>query len=181
MPGIWFKSTHNSKNFQNFHSNQLTSQKSVQNLDSNQLMTQWCYSFPVSVDLFWAFNFTVGLVPITFLGFPSSVDFVWPFLGFRLKYIHSDKLIWISSWLKQYLGDLNRFSSWFKRLFQELTQNQLKTQVDSEALIQIRLMTKNASRLFDSNQLMTQAKSICFWVDQWVISIFGGERFDIFL
>ena len=45
----------------------------------------------------------------------SSVNFVWPFKGFRLKCI-PDKLIRISSWLKQYLGNLNRFNSLLKRL-----------------------------------------------------------------
>ena len=47
-------------------------QETFQNLDSNQLMTQWCYSFPVSFDLFWAFNFTVDLVR-RFLGFSTQV------------------------------------------------------------------------------------------------------------
>ena len=122
MSEIWFISTHNSESFQNFDWNQLTTEKAFQNFDSNQLMSQWCYSFPVSVDLFWAFNFIV--------------DFVWPFWGFWLKYL-PDKLIWISSWLKQYLGDLNRFNSWLKRLFQELTHNQLMTQIDSQVLLQI--------------------------------------------
>ena len=41
LPEFWFKST-------------LT--KCFQNLDSNQLLTRWCYSFPVSHDLFWAFS-----------------------------------------------------------------------------------------------------------------------------
>ena len=43
--------------------------------------------------------------------------------------------------------------------FQEFTQNQLMTQVDSQILIQIDSQL-SASQFFDSNELMTQVKSI---------------------
>ena len=66
-------------------------------------------------DLFWA-------CPIRF-------SFVWPFWGFRPKCL-PEKLIRINSWLKQYLGELNRFSSWLKWLSRELTQSQLMTHAD---------------------------------------------------
>ena len=49
------------------------------------------------IDLFWISH--------------SSVAFVWTFLAFD-----SSAPIRISSWLKQYLKDLNRFNSWLKRV-----------------------------------------------------------------
>ena len=95
---------------------------------------------PSFVDLFWAFNFIVDLVYI-FLGFPLNADFAWPFLGL------SAQVIWFESTPR--LTDLNQLTSQAvsRRLesiqlvteaaFQELTQNQLMTQVDSQVLIQI--------------------------------------------
>ena len=136
--------------FQNFDSNRLTTQKTFQFFTQinlrlkrpsrilihihsrlkklsgiliwNQLMIQLYYYDTAYVpldmtwhDLFWA-------CPIWF-------SFVWPFGGFRPKCI-PEKLIQINSWLKQYLGELNRFSSWLKWLSRELTQSQLMTHAD---------------------------------------------------
>ena len=42
----------------------------------------------------------------------------------------------------------------------EFTQNQLTTQADSPGIDSDRHMTRNASPLFDSIQLLTQAKNI---------------------
>ena len=133
---IWFKLTHDSKSFQNFDSNQITTQKSFQNLDPNEFMTQWRYFFPVLYDHFWAFNFTADVVD--FWAFHLIVNFV-PVTSFRASDSSAffDELIWISSWLKQYFGDLNRFNPWLKRRLQELAQNLLMTQVNSLVLIQI--------------------------------------------
>ena len=44
-------------------------------------MTESCYSFPVSYDVFLAFNFTVDLVDL-FGPFDSGVDFIWPYFTF---------------------------------------------------------------------------------------------------
>ena len=98
---ILFKSTHKSKKktfrilnwINSWHNDAIHSQFHMTFFGhSTQLLTWW---------------------PI--LAFHSSVNFVWPFKGFRLKCI-PDKLIRISSWLKQYLGNLNRFNSLLKRL-----------------------------------------------------------------
>ena len=51
-----------------------------------------------------------------FCAFHSKVDFVWPFLGFSTQsaFLKIDSNHFMT--LKQYLGDLNRFNSWLKRL-----------------------------------------------------------------
>ena len=113
---MWFKSTRDSKSLQNFDSNQLTTQETFQNLDSNQLMTQWCYSFPVSFDIFWAFNFTV--------------DLVWPFWGFQLKSSIHMNFLRLSTQVPSRQTDLN----------------QLMTQAVSRSLEAIKLMTQRLSR-----------------------------------
>ena len=101
------------QSFQNFDSNQLTTLKTFQKLDLNQPMTLWIYSFPVSYDLFGGIQLYCW-PSWPFLGFPS-VDFMWPFWAFDSS-AFPDQLIWFSSWLKQYLGDLNLFNSWLKML-----------------------------------------------------------------
>ena len=109
---------------------------------------------PSFVDLFWAFNFIVDLVYL-FLGFPLNADFAWPFLGL------SAQVIWFES--NPRLTDLNQLTSQAvsRRLesiqlvteaaFQELTQNQLMTQVDSQVLIQIGSWLKMFTDFFYSS------------------------------
>ena len=94
LPEFWLKSVLDWKRFQN--------------LDSNQLMTQWCYSFPVSFDLFGAFNFIV--------------DSVWPFLGLLTQ---------VPFWQI----DLNQLMT--QAVSRRHESIQLMTQVDSQVLIQI--------------------------------------------
>ena len=67
------------KKLTEFYSNQLTTQKTFQNLDSNQLVTQWCNSFPVSFDLFGAFNLNVNW--LTFFKLSTKCDFRMTFWG----------------------------------------------------------------------------------------------------
>ena len=100
---------------------------------------------------------------------------VLPFLvGSRLKRL-PEILIQINSWLKHFLGELSRFISWLKHL----PWNRLAIQAGSPGIDSNQLMTrelpwesnqidstKNLS-LFGSNQLMTQAKNMRFWVDSW--------------
>ena len=75
----WFKSTEYSKCISEIFSNQLmTQKKNFQNLELNQLMTQWCYSFPVSYDLFWAFN--LFLKTFSFFGHSTQLLTWWPIL-----------------------------------------------------------------------------------------------------
>ena len=111
---VWFQSTHDSKSSQIFYSNQLTTQENFSE--------SWVESTHDSIMLFipsfvWHF---LGIEPYWWLGwlfwaFHSSVNFVWPFWAFDSS-AFPDKLIRISSWLKQYLGDLNRFNWWLKHL-----------------------------------------------------------------
>ena len=137
---FWFKSTNDSKNFQNFDSNQLMTQKAFWDIDSNQVMTEWFESIVDFVDVFRAFT-----------------QFRWPFLGlslnfvdifWALKFLDSNPLMtqavsisknWIESTHHDSSGIPSIYSDWF--------------------------MTQSASPFFDSNQLMTQGKSIWFWVD----------------
>ena len=125
------------KSFQNFDSNQLTAQKAFKNLDSNQPMTQWCYSFPVRLTFFFIIQLYCWL-GMTFFGFSTLLNSC-SFLSFRLKYL-PDNLMWISSWpssssIWETWVDSTHYS--IRRLFQESTQNQLMTQVDSQVFIQI--------------------------------------------
>ena len=97
-PEFWFKSTHDSKNF-------------------------W---FDSTHD--WMMLFILSFVwPIC--GIQLNYWLGWPFFGLSTQVLISydlfwafdskaapDKLIWISSWLKQHLVDLNRFNSWLKGL-----------------------------------------------------------------
>ena len=166
----WFKSTRDSKWISEIWS-QLTTQKGsriliqinsrlifFQNLDSNQLMAQWCYSFPVPCDLFWSFNWTIDLVDLLWT-FHSSLDFVWPFLGLRLKRL--PRANWFesshySTSISETWIDSTHDSSGFPWIDSESTH-------DSSGFPGIdpdKLMTQNASIFFNSNQLMTQAKYI---------------------
>ena len=128
------------KNSQNFHSNQLMTQKTFQNLDSNQLVTLWCYSFPVSYDLFWLSTLLLAWYDLLW-AFHSCVDFVWHFLGFRHKRLPRQTNL---SYLRTQAVSRRLESIQFMTqvAFHELTQNQLMTQVHSQILIQIDLWLK---------------------------------------
>ena len=167
--------THNG--FTRIDSNQLTNQSRFLKFDSNRLMTQKASRFFIQINsrlnklfrilirinswlndvihsLFvwplWAFNLTADLV-WTYWGFPLKFWLRMTFLAIRLKWL-PDKLIWIISWLKQYLGDLNRFNSWLKWI----QRHWFKSTHDSKCF-----------PILDSNQLMSQVKNILFWVDSW--------------
>ena len=139
--GIRFKSTHDSNGFQNFDSNrrtthkvfqsfdsnQLTTQKAVPNFDSDRLTTQTTFwNFDSNQLMTQSYHYDWVSVPLDLTSYDlfwaSSIgfDLVWPFLGFRLECL-PEKWIRINSWLKQYLGKLNQFNSWLKRLSRELT------------------------------------------------------------
>ena len=86
---------------------------------------------------------------ITFLGLPLKCLLCMTILCFRLKWL-PNKLTWIDSRRKQYLGDLNLFNSWLKRLY----RNWLRISSWSSGFPSIDsdwLMTQNASRFFYSN------------------------------
>ena len=72
--------------------------KTIRNIDSNQAMTQWFKPTVDFVDLF-------GL-SLSFLTFLAFIKFCRTFCVF-----HSNVLISINSWFKQYLKDSNRFNS----------------------------------------------------------------------
>ena len=119
---------------------QLTTQHGFLKFDSNLTSTQKASSILIQINyrLKKSESWFESIHDSMMLFIPS---FVWPyfsiqlccwlgwhFLGFRLKSwlrvtflgafdssAFPEKLIWISSWLKQYLGDLNRFNSWLKR------------------------------------------------------------------
>ena len=89
-----------------------------------------------------------------FLGFPLKRWLRMTFWGFRLKYL-LDKLIWISSWLKRYLGDL--FNPWLK----QLSRNWLRINSRLKWTPRYWFRSPHDSKCFPIfywNQLMTQAK-----------------------
>ena len=124
-------------------------------------MTQWCYPFPVSCDLFghsihWRIIWGLSIQVLT------SYDLFWAFDSSAFP----DKSIRISSWLKQYLGDLNRLNSWLK----QLSRNCLRINSWLKWIPRYWFRSTHDSEcfpIFDSNQLMTQAKNIWFWADSW--------------
>ena len=94
---------------------------------------------------------------IFFWLFHSSVDFVWPFRRLSTKLIRPDKFIWISSWLKQNLGDLNWFNSRLKRL----SRNWLRINSWLEWIPGYWFRWAHDSKclpIFDLSQLMTRRK-----------------------
>ena len=97
-------------------------------------MTQCCYSFTVSYDLFGAFNFTVGLADL--FGLSSQVLASYDFLGFRLKCLprQTDLNQIMTQTVSRRLESIQLMT---QTVFQELAQNQLMTQVDSHVLIKI--------------------------------------------
>ena len=63
-------------------------------------------------------------------------SFVWPFLAFPLKCL-SEKLIRISSWLKQYLRNLHRFNWWHDRTSRNWLRTNSWLRWNPRVLIQI--------------------------------------------
>ena len=149
-----------SKRFQNFDSNQLTTQKN-HNLDSDQLVTQRCYSFPVSHDLFLGIQLYCCLGMTCFGAFHSSVDFVWLFWAF-------DSSAFPTNWFES-AHDSSSIS-------ETLESIQLMTQQTFQELTRINPWLKWIPRywfrwthdskcfpiFFHSNQLMTQRKKIFY-------------------
>ena len=120
----------------------------------------WAY---IPLDLTWYDLFGLLLFDLTWCDL----------LGFRLKYL-PEKLIQISSWLNHYLGMLNQFSWWLKRLSRELTQNQLTTQTDPQALIRIDSWIKRLFRELTENLHTTWADpqgadpQVLIQIDLWL-------------
>ena len=105
-----------------FDSNQLTNQKSFQNFDSNQLIKQKTLKYWVMTQ--WI-DSTVDFVDL----FWASTKFSWPFWAFISRRLES-------------------IQHMTQAAFQELTQNQLMTQVDSSGIDSDWLMTQSASPFF---------------------------------
>ena len=113
--------THNG--FTRNHSNQLTTQNGFLKFDSNRLTTQRASSIFIRINTWLNSQFHMSFSGHStlllnwydlFWAFHSSVDFVWPLLG-AFDSSAFRQMVWISTWLKQYVGDLNRFNSWLKR------------------------------------------------------------------
>ena len=113
---FWFKLSHDSKqNSRNFVQIDSWPKKTIWNIDGIKS---------------WLNDSNQLLISLTFFGlsykfispFWSFTKFRWPFLAFHqisLTFFwafDSSALIRISSWLKHYLEDLNRFNWWLKRL-----------------------------------------------------------------
>ena len=81
------------KNFPEFWFKSIHDSQNIWNIDSTQVMTQW---FESTVD--FAELFGLSFNSLTIFGLSLNI-----FLG-------------LSSWLNQYLEDLNPFNSWLKRL-----------------------------------------------------------------
>ena len=97
---VWFKSTHDS----------IFSESWIESTHDSMILF-----FPSFVSHFLGIQlyFWHGM---TFFGLSTqgltSYDLFWAFNSSAF----TDKLSWISSWLKQHLRDLNRFNSWLKML-----------------------------------------------------------------
>ena len=145
------------KTFQNFDSNWLMTPKSNWNIDSNQVMAQW---FESTADVVDFFGLSLNFVEL-FWALHSSVEFVWPFLGIRLKCLDR-----ISSCFKQYLEDMNRFNSLLRRLSSKWLR------IDSwlkwiPQVIQIDSWLKVFPHFFIQINSWLNSKRIWFWVDSW--------------
>ena len=100
LPGFWLKSNHDSKVFKILIR--------INSRINDAIHSQVRVTF-LRIQLYWWHG-------MTFLGaFHSSVDFVWPFLTFRLKCLPAQTDL-NQPTVEQYLGDLNRCNSWLKRL-----------------------------------------------------------------
>ena len=87
-------------------------------------------------------------------------------------------MLWINSWLKQYLGRLNRFNSWLKRL----SRNGLRINSWLKWIPGYWFRSTHNSKFFPifrskSTQLMNQSKKNWFWVDSW----FDSESYPCLL
>ena len=140
-----------------FSSNQLTTQLSgiliqsdlwltntIWNIGLNQVMTQWFKSTADFVDLFWAF----AQFRLTFFG--TSLNFVDLF-GLSLNFVD---LFWSIrrqlAWIESAHDSTSISKTWIdstqtQGAFQELTQNQVMTQVDYPGIGSDWLMTQGAS------------------------------------
>ena len=104
-------------------------------------MTQLCYSFPVSFDLFWGHS-TLLLTWLIFFGLLIQVLTSYDlFLGFQLKPLprQTDLNQLMTQAVSRRLQSIQHI---IQMAFQELTHNQPMTQVDSQVLIQIDLFLR---------------------------------------
>ena len=108
---------------------------------------------------------------------PIKHWFHWPFLDFHsMSSIFGgfsfDFIDFLGGLLLNFVDPLGirlsamiRISSWLNQLSRNWLRKQLMTRVDSSGIDSDWPMTQNALLIFDSNQLMTKAKSIWFSVD----------------
>ena len=86
------------------------------------------------------------------------MTFLWAFDSSAF----TDKLIWISSWIKQYLGDLNRFNSWYNRF----SRNWLRINSWLKWIQKDWLMIQHASQFFRFKSTHYSSEKH-FRVDSW--------------
>ena len=165
-PEFLFKSTHDSKKnfsecwFESTHDNgAIHSQLRMSFLGYSTLLLTWYGFFGLSIpgltsyDPFWAFDSNA---------FP-------------------DKLIWIISWLKQYLGDLNRFNSWLKRKKMILSQLIIRLWVipmSADSAWYMPLLVNTASAPIELIRIRRYQWQLLRWSDNSLKSYVTKATFD---
>ena len=125
-------------------------------------MTQWLKSTVDFIHLFRGFH----QISLTFFGLSTQVlhlcGLSWAF--------NSSALTQISSWLKQYLEDLNRFNSWLKQLSRNCFRINSWLKVDFPGIDSDWLMTQDASPFFQFKSIHDSSEKhlILSWLMIWL-------------